>query len=115
MVPDPDLQLKMVIKALSETVTPAVDPNNKVAQEQLHLAVATLGVLRSRLPMTRRYYRALAQDAIALARELEKATGASKPLGAAIDAVSNALADPALPVNDRTRAVDADGDSRQDD
>lgn len=96
MVPDPDLQLKMVIKALSETVTPAVDPNNKVAQEQLHLSVATLGVLRSRLPMTRRYYRALAQDAVDLAQQLEQATGASSALGAAVDAVSNALADPAL-------------------
>ena len=70
MVPDPDLQLQVVIKALSETIAPAVRSDEKVAQEQLHLSIATLGILRQQLPMTRRYLRRLADDAIALADRL---------------------------------------------
>ena len=43
MVPDADLQLSVVIKALSEVVAPAVDPANRLAVEQLHLSIATIG------------------------------------------------------------------------
>ncbi len=96
MVPDPDLQLQMVIKALSETVSTAVDPDNKVAQEQLHLSIATLGMMRSRLPMTRRFYRALAQDALTLAKDLEEKTGQSGTLTQAMNDVGQALTDPGI-------------------
>lgn len=51
MVPDLDLQLQVVIKALRDTVMPAVDPAHRMAVEQLGLSIATLGMVRSRLPL----------------------------------------------------------------
>ena len=54
MVPDLDLQLQAVIKALGDTVMPALDPANRVAAEQLSLSLATLGMVRARLPLASR-------------------------------------------------------------
>src|SRR3546814_20887185 len=67
MVPSVDLQLQAAIKALSDTVGPAVDPADKVASEQLHLVIATLGMVRERLPAQRRFIRRLLDDAVAIA------------------------------------------------
>src|SRR3546814_9311493 len=67
MVPSVDLQLQAAIKALSDTVGPAVDPADKVASEQLHLVIATLGMVRERLPAQRRFIRRLLEDAVAIA------------------------------------------------
>src|SRR3546814_6371792 len=67
MVPSFDLQLQAAIKALSDTVGPAVDPADKVASEQLHLVIATLGMVRERLPAQRRFIRRLLEDAVAIA------------------------------------------------
>jgi hypothetical protein len=68
MVPDLDLQLQVVIKALRDTVMPAVDPAHRVAVEQLGLAIATLAMVRERLPLAGlREWQDLA-NAIALGR-----------------------------------------------
>lgn len=95
MVPDPDLQLQIVIKALGESVLPAILPGEKVAHEQLHLAMATLGILRGHLPMTRRFLRGLSRDSIDLAEALSRLT-ASQALSGPRTALEAALADPAL-------------------
>lgn len=94
MVPDSDLQLQVVIKALREAVGPAIRADEKVAQEQLQLSLATLGVLRSQLPMTRRFIRALSHDALDLAGKLG-ALASSQTLSAPREALEAALADPA--------------------
>lgn len=106
MAPDADLQLNAVIKALTEAVTPAVDPSNDVAQEQMHLSIATLGLLRDRLPMTRRFYRALAQDSLDMA-DLVSKHGQSAELDAAKTAMLSALNDPAIE-NDEIENVRSD-------
>lgn len=99
MVPDADLQLQVVIKALSEAVAPAVDPTNKVAAEQLHLSIATLGMLRGQLPMARRFARALLERAIELAEALgEAGKGAGEARAAALRSARTALADPAAEI-----------------
>src|SRR3546814_16465351 len=51
MIPDLDLQLQVVIKALQDTVMPAVDPAHRMAIEQLGLSIATLSMVRERLPL----------------------------------------------------------------
>lgn len=50
MIPDLDLQLQVVIKALRDTVSAAVDPLHQTAVEQLGLSIATLTMVRERLP-----------------------------------------------------------------
>ena len=47
----PEVQLASVIKALTDVVLPAVDPDNKLAQEQGRLAVGLLALLSQQLPM----------------------------------------------------------------
>jgi len=77
MTPDLDLQLQVAIKALTDTVMPALDPDNKVAAEQLGLAIATFSMIRMRLPFeAARSWRALANAidvAVAVSAELDDA------------------------------------------
>ncbi len=70
MIPDLDLQLQSAIKALQDIVGPAVDPGNKMAAEQLHLTIATLAMVRLRLPMARRFTRRLLEDDVQMAGEV---------------------------------------------
>lgn len=70
MVPDLDLQLQVAIKALRDAVAPAVDPGNRAAVEQLNLTIATLGMVRERLPLAHRLARRRLADALALADAL---------------------------------------------
>lgn len=96
MVPDLDYQLQVSLKALSDNVTPAVDPTDAVAKEQLNLVIATLTMVRNRLPVQRRFIRRLLEDEIALAIEVAAATGDGAELRAQADAAVAALADPEL-------------------
>lgn len=95
MVPSLDLQLQASIKALSDTVAAAIDPADKMAAEQLHLVIASLGMVRERLPIQRRFIRRLLEDAIAVG-EAVNASESEKALKSAIDAARAALADPEL-------------------
>lgn len=89
MVPDLDLQLQAVIKALTDTVMPAVDPAHRMAVEQLGLSIATLSMVRERLPLAGlREWQELA-NAVALGKAtieetpsvaLQKALGAGAAL-----------------------------------
>lgn len=47
----PEIQLKAVIKALSEVVLPALDPGNKPAIEQAKLSIGLLSLLAEQLPV----------------------------------------------------------------
>ncbi|GGY90163.1 hypothetical protein ACFSTD_19890 [Novosphingobium colocasiae] len=95
MVPDSDLQLQMVIKALQEAVAPGLKLDEKIAAEQLHLSIATLGMVRQHLPITRRFIRAMSRDALDLAARLD-AVVATETLKAPTAALEAALADPAI-------------------
>lgn len=78
MVPDADLQLAVVIKALRDVVSPAVDPANRLALEQLHLSIATLGMVRSGLPLQHQRARRELMNAVTLAGLIVQA-GARSP------------------------------------
>jgi hypothetical protein len=94
-----DVQLQVALRALEEVVAPALDGTEKHVAEQLHLAIATLHFVKTRLPEARRYYRMelrsymrLAEDAAALAsRSLPERTAV---LLNAIAAGQQALDDP---------------------
>jgi hypothetical protein len=92
MVPDIDLQLRVVIKALRDVVLPAVDSGNRLAVEQLHLSIATLGMVEARLPLAGRRVRAELANAIALA-EAADAAALAAPLFAAKAALEDPRAD----------------------
>ncbi|KQX24245.1 MULTISPECIES: hypothetical protein [unclassified Sphingomonas] len=71
MQPDPDLQLRVAIKALRDVVMPSLDPENALANEQLQLTLATLEMVRSRLPMVHEVARKELENAVDLARSVD--------------------------------------------
>jgi len=90
MVPDAELQLAVVIKALRDVVAPAVDPGNKPAIEQLHLSIATIGLVQRGLPLAHARARQELLNALGLAEAVTAAGGAVDDAAARA-----ALADPA--------------------
>lgn len=51
----PDLQIKTILKAMNDVVLPAVDPDNKLAQEQVRLCMGLLGLIAKQLPLQFRF------------------------------------------------------------
>ena len=47
----PDIQIKSILKAMTDVVLPAVDPQNKLAQEQARLCMGLLGIMAKQLPL----------------------------------------------------------------
>jgi hypothetical protein len=69
-----DVQLQVALRALNEVVAPALGEAEKHVVEQLHLAIATISFVKTRLPDARRFarmelagYVSLADGVIALA------------------------------------------------
>jgi hypothetical protein len=50
-----DIQLRAVIKALTEVVLPAVDPTNRLATEQGHLVLGMLKLMEHQIPLQYRF------------------------------------------------------------
>lgn len=69
----PSLQIQVAIKAMEQTVLPAVDPGNTIALEQAGLVLAALRVLEQRVPLWRAYQRDELRRLILLAGEIEEA------------------------------------------
>lgn len=63
----PQLQIQSMIKALTDVVLPAIDPGNKLAQEQSRLVVGMLALMARQIPLQFRF------DCDELARLLELA------------------------------------------
>jgi hypothetical protein len=70
MIQSFDTQLQVVLRALREVVAPALTGSAKHVVEQLHLSLATLEFMRSRMPHARRFCRQELQSYIALAAEV---------------------------------------------
>lgn len=49
------IAVQAILKSLTEVIVPAVDPQNKMAQEQVGLVIGLLTLLAERLPMTFAY------------------------------------------------------------
>lgn len=94
MIPDSDLQLRVVIKALSEVIAPAIDATDHVALEQLQLSIVTLRMLHNRLPLERRRVRKELTHALELATATAHALGErSTRLRAPLETARTALQD----------------------
>ena len=88
----PEFQLKTAIRALTDVVLPAVDPANKLAQEQARLVIGMLGLLMQRLPLSYRYDLDELARSLALAGELQ-GLGKDRPhAAAALEALAPSVA-----------------------
>lgn len=106
MLMRPDLQIKSILKAMTDVVLPAIDPNNPLAQEQARLCMGMLGLMAAQLPQQFRYDCDELQRLVALSRQVQGLPGiaalapeALSTIGAltgrAADVLSRARAEPA--------------------
>lgn len=80
----PELQIKTAIKAMTDVVLPAVDPDNKLAQEQAQLVIGMLGLAVSQLPLMFRYERDELMRFLDLARQIQPQTREGSAVAAAL-------------------------------
>ncbi len=69
------IQIQSMLKAMTDVVLPAVDPGNKLAQEQAHLVMGMLALLAQQLPLQFRFDCDELARLIGLSRELQEAAG----------------------------------------
>ena len=86
MIPEDDLQLRVVIRALREVVADAIDPANPAALEQLRTSIALLELLAARC----RLDRARAGREFANALAMARAVAALQPDRDLLDAIEAA-------------------------
>ena len=94
-----DVQLQVALRALEEVVAPALAGAEKHVTEQLHLAIATLSFVKTRLPEARRYYRMELHSYMRLAKDAADLASPALPertavLVSAIAAGQQVLDDP---------------------
>lgn len=99
----PTLQLHTAIKALTDVVLPAVDPANKLAQEQVQLVIGTLNILVQRYPLIYRYQRDELSRFLALADSLKSQTAELPGAEPALHALARSV-EAGADVLDRARA-----------
>jgi len=102
----PDIQLRSMVKAMIDVVLPAVDPDNKLAQEQARLIIGTLQLVAKRLPIAYRYDRDELERYVALSRDLVAQVGPA--LGGQAISDLEQLAARGSDVLDRARAEPAE-------
>lgn len=51
----PEIQIQSMIKSITDVVLPAIDPANKLAQEQARLILGTLNLMSKQLPLQYRF------------------------------------------------------------
>lgn len=82
MQPGFDLRIQTMIKALSETVLPAVDEGNRSAVEQLHLVVGSLRMLNEQIDYAHWFEVTEARDMAGLLSDL---ASVGRPVDVAVD------------------------------
>lgn len=99
----PDIQIQSMIKSMTDVVLPAIDSDNKLAQEQAQITVAMLQLMQKQLPLAFRYDRDELARLQTLGEELaEHARGGDRTETAA--ETLEASSEHALGVLDRARA-----------
>ncbi len=97
-----DIQLRAAIKALTDTIAPAVDPENKLAIEQLQMVIGALTIVEQNLPLQFRFDRNELHRLLALANSIAGAAAEGKQ-ETIVSAVKRA-ADAGALVLDRAKA-----------
>ena len=75
MTPDTDERLASIVRALTEVVLPHLPPEASLAQEQVHLAIGHLQILRAQLDGIPAFEREELEDAKAMAFALVGISG----------------------------------------
>jgi conjugal transfer/entry exclusion protein len=102
----PEIQIKSVLKAMSDVVLPALDPSNQLAQEQARLCMGLLSLLSTQMPLQYRFdcdelrrLRAMGERLLPLAdpRVVEASTlqTLAQAIRTAADVLDRAKAEPA--------------------
>ena len=102
----PEFLLRAALKAMTDVVLPALDPDNKLAQEQGQLVLASLNFVVQRLPQMYRFDCDELERSLALAGSLGEIAAKTAKTGAAAteladsaragaDVLTRATADPA--------------------
>lgn len=99
----PALQVQTVIKAMTDVVLPAVDPDNKLAQEQARLVIGMLHLVAQRQPLMYRYDRDELSRFLALADTLQAEAKSLPGAAEALHALTTAT-DVGADVLDRAQA-----------
>jgi len=99
----PDLQIKTVIKAMTEDVIPALDPDNQLAQQAAQLTIGTLTLIAQHLPLEYRFDCDELRRLIEFAEQLKRDAGGGAGTALAL-AELTAAAETGADVIDRARA-----------
>lgn len=88
-----DIQIKSILKAMTDVVLPAVDPNNKLAQEQARLCMGLLGLMAKQLPLQYRFDCDELARLSAYAAELQRIAKGGAETDAALSALKQRTGD----------------------
>ena len=88
----PELRIQSAVEALTHVVIPALDPNDKLAQEQARLVVATLELARERLAVQFDYDKRELQLLIAALESVEGSSSAALGDTSEVGGAARALA-----------------------
>lgn len=110
MTPNVDERMASVIRSLTEVVLPHLPPEASLAQEQVHLSIGHLQIIRAQLDEYVAFERGELDDALAIGRELADAVSGGAQTNAALVALRGTL-DAAVggtpaEVRGQTRAID---------
>lgn len=73
----PDIQIQSILKAMTDVVLPAIDPNNQLAQEQAKLCMGLLDLMARQLPLQYRFDCDELTRLVALSKRLLTLAGAN--------------------------------------
>lgn len=73
MTPNVDERLASIVRSLSEVVLPHLPPEASLAQEQVHLCIGHLQILRTQMDQIPAFEQEELRDAASIARELTSA------------------------------------------
>lgn len=83
----PEVQIKSMVKAMTDVVLPAIDPGNKLAQEQGRLIVGLLSLMAKQMPLQFRFDSDELGRLVRLAAALKEAAGSAAEVRAGVEAM----------------------------
>ena len=92
MTPNVDDRLASIIRALTEVVLPHLPPEASLAQEQVHLSVGQLQILRAQFDAVPAFEREELDDAIAIGKALYSSVNGGAETKAALSALATGIA-----------------------